>query len=98
MSPAINDWGEHLRLVQIAVNHAWQDMVSELHCLLIFGRQRCLRTPLTVGFPSACSMEVTSPAAGELAVKMQQLTPTAKKFMFAAQQRQKHSWTLRSCR
>ncbi len=87
---------ECLRLVQVAINYTWQPQATplELPCLLNFGTHRCLRTLLTLGFPSACGAEVQNPAAGELAVNMQHLTPRAKKFMFAAQQRQKHSYDI----
>ncbi len=62
--------------------------MQETPHFLNFGRHP--RTPLTVGLPSARKLEVKNPDAGELAIKMQQSTARAKKFMFAAQQRQKH--------
>ena len=77
-----------MSLVPFAINNAWQETVQETHHFLNFDRNP--RTPLTVGLPSAHKVEVKNPAAGELAIKLQQLTARAKKFMFAAQQRQKH--------
>ena len=87
ISPTMIDWDQHLSLVQFAINNAWQETVHETPHFLNFGRHP--RTPLTIGLPSA-QPTVKNPAAGELASKMQQLTARAKKFMFAAQQRQKH--------
>ena len=86
ISPTMTDWGLQLSLVQFAINNAWQETVHKTPHFHNFGRHP--RTPLTIGLPSA-QPTVRNPAAGELASKMQQLTATAKKFMFAAQQRQK---------
>ena len=85
ISSTMIDWDQDLSLVQFAINNAWQEIVRETPHFLNFGRHP--RTPLTIGLPSA---QPTAKNPAELASEMQQLTARANKFMFAAQQRQKH--------
>ena len=72
--------------MQFATNNSWQETVQETLHFLSFGRHP--KTPLTVSLPSRQLLGV-NPASSELAIKMHNVTARAKKFMFAAQQRQK---------
>lgn len=85
VSPTMTDWDKQLSLVLFAINNAWQETVQETPNFLNFGSHP--KTPLTVGLPS--KHLVLNPTAGEFADRMQQVIARAKKFTFAAQQRQK---------
>ncbi len=82
VSLTMTDWDECLSLVQFAVDDAWQETVQETAHFLNFGRHP--GPQFTMGLPSAHKVKVQNPAAGELAIKLQQLNAGAVRFMFAA--------------
>ena len=85
ISPTMADGEQHLSLVQIAIDNAWQETVQEMPHFLSFGLHP--KTPLIVGLPARDPAK--NPTAGDSADELQRLTARAKKFTLAAQQQHK---------